>query len=96
MEPVEFRQMRDDIRAVERAMGKVHYGVSAAEEGSVVFRRSLFIVQDMKAGDVFTAENLRSIRPGNGLAPRHYDSVLGRRASEDIRRGTPLAWNMVR
>ena len=96
MEPAEFRQMRDDIRAVERALGKVHYGVSAAEEGSAVFRRSLFIVRDMKAGEEFTAENLRSIRPGHGLAPRHYDAVLGRRAGEDIRRGTPLAWNLVR
>ena len=96
MEPAEFRQMRDDIRAVERALGKVHYGVSAAEEGSAVFRRSLFIVRDMRAGEEFTAENLRSIRPGHGLAPRHYDAVLGRRAGEDIRRGTPLAWNLVR
>ena len=96
MEPAEFRQMRDDIRAVDRALGKVHYGVSAAEEGSAVFRRSLFIVRDMRAGEEFTAENLRSIRPGHGLAPRHYDAVLGRRAGEDIRRGTPLAWNLVR
>ena len=96
MEPAEFRQMRDDIRAVERAIGKVQYGVSAAEEGSVVFRRSLFVVRDMRAGETFTAENLRSIRPGYGMAPRHYDSILGRRASEDIRRGTPLAWNLVR
>ena len=96
MEPAEFRQMRNDIRAVERALGKVHYGVSAAEEGSAVFRRSLFIVRDMRAGEEFTAENLRSIRPGHGLAPRHYDAVLGRRAGEDIRRGTPLAWNLVR
>ena len=96
MEPAEFRQMRDDIRAVERAMGKVQYGVSAAEEGSVAFRRSLFIVRDMKAGEEFTAENLRSIRPGYGLAPRHYDEVIGRRAAEDICRGTPLAWNLVR
>ena len=96
MEPAEFRQMRDDIRAVERAMGKVQYGVSAAEEGSAAFRRSLFIVQDMQAGEAFTAENLRSIRPGYGLAPRHYDEVIGRRAAGDICRGTPLAWNLIR
>ena len=70
--------------------------MSAAEEGSAVFRRSLFIVRDMKAGEEFTAENLRSIRPGYGLAPRHYDEVIGRRASEDICRGTPLAWTLVR
>jgi len=96
MEPAEFRQMRDDIRAVEKAMGKIQYGVSAAEEGSAVFRRSLFVVRDMQAGEAFTAENLRSIRPGQGLEPRHYDAVLGRRAAAAIKRGTPLTWNLVR
>ena len=88
--------MHDDIRAVERALGKIQYGVSATEEGSAVFRRSLFVVQDIKAGEPFTAENVRSIRPGYGLEPRHYDAVLGRKAVEDIQRGTPLTWPMVR
>lgn len=96
MEPDEFRRMHDDIRAVERAMGKIQYGVSAAEEGSVVFRRSLFVVRDMKAGENFAAGNIRSIRPGYGLEPRHYDEVLGKAAAADISRGTPLAWNLVR
>ncbi len=96
LEPDEFRRMRDDIRAVEKAMGSVQYGLSAAEEGSAVFRRSLFVVADMQAGDEFTAENLRSIRPGYGLAPRHYDEVIGHRAAAGIARGTPLAWPLVR
>ena len=96
MEPDEFRRMRDDIRAVERAMGSVQYGVSATEEGSAVFRRSLFVVRDVKAGERLTAENVRSIRPGYGLEPRHYDSVIGRTAAGDIARGTPLTWNLVR
>ena len=96
MELAEFRRMRDDIRAVERAMGTIQYGVSATEEGSAVFRRSLFVVRDMQAGEIFSAENLRSIRPGHGLEPRHYDAVIGRTAAVQIKRGTPLAWNLVR
>jgi len=96
MEPDEFRRMKEDIRAVERALGTIQYGVSATEEGSAVFRRSLFVVQNVKAGEVFTAENVRSIRPGYGLEPRHYDAVIGRTAGVDIARGTPLAWNLVR
>ena len=96
MEPEEFRRMREDIRAAERAMGSIQYGISATEEGSATFRRSLFVVQDMKAGEAFTAENVRSIRPGYGLEPRHYDTVIGRTAGVDISRGTPLAWNLVR
>ena len=96
LEPAEFRRMRDDIRAVERALGKVQYGVSATEEGSVAFRRSLFVVRDVRAGDSFTPENVRSIRPGYGMAPRHYDTVIGRSAARDIRRGTPLDWSMLR
>jgi len=96
LEPEEFRRMRDDIRSVERALGSVKYGVSAQEEGSAVFRRSLFVVEAMQEGEVFTSENLRSIRPGYGLAPRHYDEVIGRRATRAIDRGTPLAWDLVR
>ncbi len=78
-----------------KAMGSVQY-VVRREEGSAVFRRSLFVVADMQAGDEFTAENLRSIRPGYGLAPRHYDEVIGHRAAAGIARGTPLAWPLVR
>ncbi len=73
----EFRRMRDDIRAVEKAMGSVQYGLSAAEEGSAVFRRLVVCRCGYAGGDEFTAENLRSIRPGYGLAPRHYDEVIG-------------------
>lgn len=96
LEPAEFRRMHDDIRAAEKAMGKVQYGVSATEEGSVKFRRSLFVVKAMQAGEAFSAENLRSIRPGYGLEPRHYDTVIGRKAAAAIDRGTPLTWDLVR
>jgi pseudaminic acid synthase len=87
--------MVEAVRIAEKALGTVHYGVSRQEQESAVFRRSLFVVQDVKAGDTFTTENVRSIRPGNGLPPRFLDDVLGRRAGQDIERGTPLSWDLV-
>ncbi|MEW6540709.1 MAG: pseudaminic acid synthase [Bacillota bacterium] len=95
LEPHEFKAMVEAIRAAQKALGEVHYGVSEREAASRVFRRSLFVVEDMKAGAVFTEENVRSIRPGHGLHPRHLQDVRGRRATRDIPAGTPLAWNMV-
>jgi pseudaminic acid synthase len=73
----------------------VHFGLSDKEEASRVFRRSLFVVEDVKRGEMFTAENVRSIRPGYGLHTRHLDQVLGKRAIRDIERGTPLSWDLV-
>ena len=95
LEPAEFKAMVDGVRTAERALGEVHYGVSPDEAKSRVFRRSLFVVEDVKAGERFTPANVRSIRPGHGLHPRHLDEVLGRVATEDLARGTPLAWNLV-
>jgi pseudaminic acid synthase len=95
LEPAEFRAMVEAVRVAERALGSVHYGVGEQESHSRVFRRSLFVVQDMKAGDVFTAETVRSIRPGHGLHTRHLDQVIGRRAIRDIRRGTPISWELL-
>jgi pseudaminic acid synthase len=95
LEPVEFKAMVDAVRLVEKALGQVHYGVSEEESKSRAFRRSLFVVEDVKAGEAFTSKNVRSIRPANGLHPRHLEEVLGRLATRDIRRGTPLAWDMV-
>jgi pseudaminic acid synthase len=92
LEPPEFKAMVEAVRVAEKAVGSVHYGVSEQEAKSRVFRRSLFVVKDMKAGEAFTEENVRSIRPGYGLAPKHLQDVLGRRAAQDIKRGTPLAW----
>ena len=96
MEPDEFKQMAHDIRAVEKALGRVNYSLTLKEKESVVFRRSLFVVKDMKAGEFFTKENLRSIRPGYGLHTRHLEHVLGRRAIKDIAQGTPVDWNLIR
>lgn len=93
LEPDEFRMMVQAVRTAERALGTVHYGVSEHEGRNRKFRRSLFVVRDVKAGEPFTAENVRSIRPGGGLAPKYLDEVLGRCASQDVHRGTPLAWS---
>jgi N-acetylneuraminate synthase len=95
LEPEEFKQMVEAIRTVEAARGEVRYGVSAREEPSRVFRRSLFVVEDMKKGEVFTDANVRSIRPGHGLPPKHLGDILGRRANCDIPRGTPLSWELL-
>jgi N-acetylneuraminate synthase len=95
MEPDEFRAMVDAVRVVEAALGRVRYGPSRSEKASLAFRRSLFVVADIEAGDCFTRENVRSIRPGHGLAPQHLPAVLGRRASARITRGTPLDWELV-
>jgi pseudaminic acid synthase len=95
LEPAELREMIAAVRVVEKALGKVYYGVHEREAASRAFRRSLFVVKDVKAGEVLTEEHVRSIRPGHGLAPKHLPEVLGRRAARDIARGTPLAWELV-
>ncbi len=95
LEPQEFKAMVEAVRTVEKALGKVHYSVSEKEAKSRVFRRSLFVVNDMKAGDAFTSENVRSIRPSYGLHTRYLNEVMGRTASRDIKRGTPLTWDMI-
>lgn len=95
LEPHEFKVMVDAIRVTERALGQVHYDVTEREAASRVFRRSLFVVGDMAAGEPFTEENVRSIRPGHGLPPKYLKDVLGRRATEDIQPGTPLDWNLI-
>ena len=95
LEPAEFKVMVAAVRAVEKALGEVYYGISETEEKSRVFRRSLFVVKEMKAGETFTEANVRSIRPGYGLASKYLKDVLGRRASQNIARGTPLNWALV-
>ena len=91
LEPAEFRAMVDAVRIAEKALGKVNYEMSEKEQSSRVFRRSLFVVKDMKAGEEFTRENVRSIRPGHGLPVKELDRVLGRKAIMNLERGTPLA-----
>lgn len=95
LEPEELREMVEAIRIAEQALGGEHFGPSERERGSLAFRRSLFVVANVKAGERFSAENVRSIRPAAGLHTRHLDQILGKRASRDIERGTPLAWELV-
>jgi len=95
MEPQEFARMVTAIREVEQALGGTAYGRTAEEAKSVCFRRSLFVVRDVKAGETFTPDNVRAIRPGYGLAPRHLDRVLGQTATRDVPEGTPLSWDLV-
>lgn len=95
LEPGEFAELVKAVRTVEAALGEVSYEVTEKEEASRVFRRSLFVVTNVKKGEKFTTENVRSIRPGYGLPPKVIVEVLGRSADRDIARGTPLGWNMI-
>ncbi|MDA8171763.1 MAG: pseudaminic acid synthase [Nitrospiraceae bacterium] len=95
LEPAEFKAMAEAIRTAEKAIGKVHYGLTAAEEQGRSFRRSLFAVKDIKRGEIFTEDNVRSIRPGQGLPPKYIKKILGKKAARDIEKGTPIDWDMV-
>ena len=95
LEPHEFKEMVDAIRTAERAMGEVSYEITEKQKESRVFRRSLFVVKDIKKGEKFTEENVRSIRPGDGLHTRYLADVLSRRANRNIPRGTPVSWKLV-
>jgi pseudaminic acid synthase len=95
LEPDEFSAMVQAVRQTEKALGTVHYGLSAPEAKTRVFRRSLFVVKSMKTGERFGEHNVRSIRPGHGLAPKYLQQVLARRAACDIAAGTPLDWTLV-
>lgn len=90
MEPHEFKDMVQAIRIAEKALGRINYEFTEHEAASRVYRRSLFVVKNVKAGETFTPENVRSIRPGHGLAPKYTDEVIGRQAACDITAGTPL------
>lgn len=93
MEPVEFKAMVDSIRNVEKALGRVTYDLSEKTMKNREFSRSLFVVADIKAGEVFTEKNIRSIRPGYGLSPKYYKEIIGKKASNDLKRGEPLQWH---
>lgn len=95
LEPAEFASLVTETRRAWDAMGAVCYGPTMAEKPSLAFRRSLYVVVDVKAGEALTAQSVRAIRPGLGLAPRHYESVIGKTARADIKAGTPLSWDLV-
>lgn len=95
MEPAEMAQLVRECNTACEALGEVSYEIQEQEKKSVVFRRSLYIVEDMKAGDRITEKNMRSIRPGLGLKPKYYNAVLGKKVVHDIKKGTKLTWDII-
>ena len=95
LEPEEFHAMVNAVRDVETTLGAVEYELTEKTKRSREFSRSLFVVEDVKAGELFTEENVRSIRPGFGLPPKHQKKVLGKKANGDIKKGTPLSWKLI-
>lgn len=95
LEPGELAALVTETRAAHAALGRINYDIKPSEEKSRVFRRSLYAVRDIAAGEALTSQNVRSIRPGLGLAPKHLGAVLGRTAQREIRRGTALAWDLL-
>lgn len=96
MTPAEFKEMVTQVREVEKAIGSVCYGVTPQEESSMVFRRSIFVTEQVKKGEPFTKENTRIIRPGYGLKPKYYEDILGLPAERDVERGTPFSYELVK
>ena len=95
IEPPEMEQLVVETERAWQALGKVSYGVTEAEKKSIVFRRSLYVVRDIAAGDVFTNENIRAIRPGLGLPTKFLPEIIGRLAKQDLKRGTALSWELI-
>ncbi|NOH96093.1 pseudaminic acid synthase [Vibrio sp. 99-70-13A1] len=95
LEPHELTALCKDTKTAWQAMGQVNYERTEAEKGNVKFRRSLYVVKDIKEGEVLTADNVRSIRPGFGLAPKHYDEVIGKKAKNSLTKGTALSFDML-
>ncbi len=95
LEPGEFESMVKAVRVAEESLGKIHYGVSEHEPDSRKLRKSLFVVKDIKRGEKFNSESVRSIRPGHGLSTKYLEEILGSTAGCDIKRGTPLSWELV-
>ena len=93
LEPNDLKQLCEGARIAWQALGKVDYGRKSSEQDNVKFRRSIYAVEEISAGDIFTEKNIRSIRPGFGLAPKHYNNLIGMVAKTNIRRGTPMDWS---
>lgn len=95
LEPDEFTAMVRSVRNVEKGLGTVCFELTEKQKASAVFRRSLFAAQDIKAGETLTPDNVRSVRPGHGLHPKHFDDIIGQTAKAAIRKGTPLSWELI-
>ncbi len=95
MEPDEMSSLVQESERAWQALGRIRYGATEAEKKSMAFRRSIYIVENVKAGDVLTSENLRCIRPGLGLPPKYYEMLLGRKINQDVKKGTPMKWELI-
>ena len=95
MEPHELKMLVEETKRAWESLGQVSYGPTDAERESLIFRRSIYVAKDIKAGEVFTKENIKVVRPGLGLAPKYYETILGRPTSADLKKGTPLNWEMI-
>lgn len=95
MEPAEMKSLVVESEIAAKAVGKVYYGISAKEKSSLRFRRTLYLSKDVKAGEIISAENMRAIRPGLGLSPKYYDILLGKTLKKDLKKGTPLSWDLI-
>ncbi|MBH5401212.1 pseudaminic acid synthase [Bradyrhizobium sp. CNPSo 4010] len=95
MEPDEMASLVVETERAWMALGEVHYGVTEKEKDSRTFRRSLYVAEDLKAGDVLTEENLRIIRPGLGLPPKYFATLIGKRIGRTVRKGTPMSWDLL-
>ncbi len=95
IEPEEMAQLVIETKRAWQSMGCIRYGATEAEKKSLKYRRSLYITKDMASGEVLSPENIRSIRPGTGLEPKYYNLLLGKRINQDIKKGTPLSWDMI-
>lgn len=95
MEPHEMKALVEETKRAWESLGKVNYGPTEREKPSLQFRRSIFVAKDMKKGEAFTEETIRIVRPGHGLAPKHFSNILGKKAGKDLKIGTPLSWELV-
>ncbi len=95
LEPKEFKEMVQSVRDAEKTIGKHSYGPGAKESENIIFRKSLFVIEDMKKGEKFTHKNVRSIRPGYGLEPKYLEKILGKMAKQNIKKGTPLDYKLI-
>lgn len=95
LEPEEMKRLVEETERAWQALGKVNYGPTNSEKSSGKYRRSLYITENLKAGDILTEHNLRSIRPGYGLPPKYYELLLGKKVNEDVPRGTPMSWDLI-
>ena len=95
MEPAEMKSLVEESTIAAKAVGKIHYGISAKEKASLRFRRTLYIAKDVKAGETLSIENMRAIRPGLGLSPKYFDILLGKKVTKNLKKGTALSWDLI-